>query len=209
VRRLLTLSAALSLLACVATVALWVRSARLADALFRTSVKRPPAQGYDDYALWSSAGLLVWQREDVTPSPDDLRVMGEAIVGMEEEGWHYVGPQPAFPFYQDEDRWLAINVGWSSYHPPRTGFFTEPPAPADNVWRTSSSVWFPHWMLAAATAVLPAFVIGRALIAVRRRKARSRAGACANCGYDLRATVGRCPECGTTAPSEPGTRPVG
>jgi hypothetical protein len=49
----------------------------------------------------------------------------------------------------------------------------------------------PDWVLAGAFAVLPAVWVFR-----RPRSHRNRC--CGNCGYDLRATPDRCPECGTT-----------
>jgi hypothetical protein len=51
------------------------------------------------------------------------------------------------------------------------------------------------WPLAVLTAVLPAL---RAWRAVKRRRATG-PGKCRRCGYDLRATPDRCPECGTAA----------
>lgn len=54
-------------------------------------------------------------------------------------------------------------------------------------------VIIPYWCIAAGLALLPAFAIRRRL---RQRKRRI-ANRCANCGYDLRASPARCPECGS------------
>jgi len=58
-------------------------------------------------------------------------------------------------------------------------------------------VLVPYWLLLAVGA-LPLPVFGVTFVARRRRR---RAGLCAQCGYDLRASPGRCPECGAKAPS--------
>jgi len=51
----------------------------------------------------------------------------------------------------------------------------------------------PYWMLAILAAVIPIL----RLPAIIKRRIRRRKGRCIVCGYDLRATPDRCPECGT------------
>jgi hypothetical protein len=58
---------------------------------------------------------------------------------------------------------------------------------------TFRACYIPHWATMAVSAVVAAG--GVMLIRVDRRR-RGR-GLCAKCGYDLRATPERCPECGT------------
>jgi hypothetical protein len=54
----------------------------------------------------------------------------------------------------------------------------------------------PYWSVVLLAGIVPA---GRGLLIWRRRRRRPRAGYCPNCGYDLRASPGRCPECGKAA----------
>ena len=61
------------------------------------------------------------------------------------------------------------------------------------VWVDQWEVRCPYWFVCLLAAALPT------AWGVRRRRASYRAaiGKCATCGYDLRATPERCPECGT------------
>jgi len=58
----------------------------------------------------------------------------------------------------------------------------------------------PVWFLAALTGVGP--LVALSSVARRWRRGRKRPGLCTACGYDLRATPDRCPECGAVPPGK-------
>jgi len=57
----------------------------------------------------------------------------------------------------------------------------------------------PYWLLAILLAI-PPILWSAQFFRLRRRRNRIRNGLCPQCGYDLRATPDRCPECGTISP---------
>ena len=60
-------------------------------------------------------------------------------------------------------------------------------------------VAIPYWLICCFSGALPATQVGRR---IHRKFKPPPAGLCCHCGYDLRATPERCPECGTAASSE-------
>jgi hypothetical protein len=69
-------------------------------------------------------------------------------------------------------------------------------------------VAMPIWTPALVTAILPSLWLAVAVTRRLRRGFRRRAGLSAQCGYDLRATPDRCPECGAV-PTARLARPPG
>ena len=63
-------------------------------------------------------------------------------------------------------------------------------------WRNSYTLLIlPFWVIMILFSIAPVYVI----TPVYRRRRRKNLGLCLKCGYDIRASEERCPECGTTS----------
>ena len=69
---------------------------------------------------------------------------------------------------------------------------------------TRSGIWeLPLWLIAAASLLNPCIFVSRILRSQRNPEQLK----CPDCGYDLRATPNRCPECGAASKAaDPGSR---
>jgi hypothetical protein len=171
-RRLLNLLTALSLLLCVAAVALWVRGHWVGDGIVVSS-------GRYHHSLDSSLGFLdyecCWER----PRPVRKTLPMTPGRGFRRTRW-----EPA---------------EWETRLPPEAGrFLGFAWGSGEKVYQSRDPfVWVrvPYWSVVAALAAVPAWRFS----ARARRAARIRNSVCPGCGYDLRATPGQCPECGAGA----------
>jgi hypothetical protein len=195
-RRLLNLLTALSLLLCVALCVLWVRSYFVTDRLFHSwFATRGPWTDWVQDEVQVGRGGVGFGRIVQAETSDDYRPRMEALLLR-------AGGRPLFhegraPAYPD------LKVTGTR---PRAGFgydtFENMPDPARHNW--GAQVVVPLWAVVPWLAALPAW---RGLRRWRRGR-RYGAGMCQRCGYDLRASPGRCPECGA-APSRTEPRAAG
>lgn len=172
VRILLNLATVASLLIFVATAVLWMRSARRLDAVaYYAKDHLPTCTG-----VYSHQGFVrvIRTRGRTIDDPDD--------VGL--RCWSFEPDMPvSFEAPPPLGRLGPVEVSRGLLH--RSPYHYD-----------ATVVLFPHWVPLALSAPLPLLGTCRVLRSRRRR----RAGHCSACGYDLRATPGRCPECGAVTP---------
>jgi len=183
-RHLFTFVSAVSLLLCVAVCVLWVRSVRNQGwVCFKTY---GPANCYA-FTLGNYPGRLAfaiaWQRADAPP--------------VKAGNW-------TLPPLSARERWTS----WSGVVPAGYDGYTDAARQpgrhhwAGVVWWTGRSLsggnadlLLPHRYVVTVLALLTAAC---AWPAVKRRR-RAKRHLCLRCGYDLRASPERCPECGTVS----------
>ena len=167
-RALVTLAAALSAAVCVAASALWARSYWRQDTV--AVMVGPPVQ----WQFTSLRGRLHANRMVFPPG----RVDGDPRYVRTVQAARKL-PLPRLRGEDLRDRRLGPFAVQSGEVPSHRFVL----------------VAFPHWALVALSAILPAY-----WLVLRRRWRRQRLreqGRCERCGYDVRATPERCPECGT------------
>jgi hypothetical protein len=155
-RRILHFFISLSLLVCVATAALWIRSSRAADLLVHM-------RSNSSQVFFSSAGDLGF--ELILESPNLER----------DARWS----------------WERLGAGRPRLFAPAMGFSTRVEKVAGTTYQHYVG-WLGDWLICLVTGILPV------IHGIRWRRTKRRPdGVCQTCGYDLRATPERCPECGT------------
>ena len=168
-RRLFTALSVLSLLLCVATLVLWVRSYWRVDVVTRLDGNRwigiQSAAGHFDVSVGQNSESISDSPRLLYYSPDPNRTV------------------PMQVFAEFIRNTAGIKTAWFLGF----GYLF-----AETSRGSLRGFGVPDWFLALLFAILPALRL-RAAIRSRRRR---RAGHCPRCGYDLRATPERCPECG-------------
>jgi hypothetical protein len=175
-RRLKQLAIAVSLLLFVASSVIWLRSYWRSDAVVYN--------GHDGHRAVQWAAGIVIAGSDNVGSP-------RRSLGL--DSWSYDGTDVRIGsgfwgrrgFAHD----LTVTPATSLSAASLASFPTAPPGTI-----LSRRVSMPVWPMVALSLVLPA----RAGLIVLRRRQRRRTMRCIACGYDVRASHERCPECGTT-----------
>lgn len=201
---LLNVLAVLSLLLSAATVVLWPRTIRRQEKL--TFV----AQSGIGNSFATTPHAIEFVRQD------NLRQF-RAAAGPVRGGWSYSsypwGMQETFLLYKhvsptgSSTTFSLATITHSPAHPKHhfIGFgwniaqltHPSPPNGAMSTYQTRSFV-VPLWFLTSVFLLLPAWRL-RYFLQQRRR---FRVGCCESCGYDLRATPEKCPECGRLVKSQ-------
>ena len=161
-RLLLNLAALVSVLLCIASIAIWVRSHGQWDMLAYEG-------GNVQATLTSLDGRVQFFRRSGFPRAEPE---WDFHSRPNPSGW-MIDSMPGRRWYQ----WLGFD-------------FRSTPSgvvPRDLI------VMLPYWFLTLVTAAGPVGWM------VRRVRHRPMPGRCSRCGYDLRATPDRCPECGARA----------
>jgi hypothetical protein len=179
--------AAISALLCIATATSWVRSYWVHQALVEIRYLPPDM----------SVATADFQPRANQRFTDISFIQGELLVARSVRPVSYSHPDEGWERLPTNGVVPKLDLGPSFLN--RRGFALSMEKPADYPGASSVRLLVPLWMITLLAAIPP--FLWLATLRSDRRKRRLE-GCCLNCGYDLRATPGRCPECGTIPPKK-------
>jgi hypothetical protein len=183
-RRLFTILSALSLVVCIATAGIWGRSCWVNDIPHN----EVGWTTHPETSVWRWGVALEWDRGSLA-----LRV-DHAGSGAD-DGTRTAKRRALLTQYVWKNITRGLHGVWPQSWWNRRGFFWYHDSHAPDTWILGAPCWF----VMLLTAVMPALWV-HWFSPWGRRRFRQQHGLCRICGYDLRASPERCPECGTPAP---------
>jgi hypothetical protein len=187
-RRLLAFTSVLPLLLCAGVCLLWVRSVWVND-WFRYNVLDGERGRWTGFTLVSSHGTIYFSYSPFWfADPASAR---RYALAAEQVGYSHERMAPKDNDLSAFDGSFLGRRGFALILPPESHDTGSDGAYAHRFWRALVPSWFLVLLL-----LMPAVL---AIRRVGRTRARRVRGLCAACGYDLRETPERCPECGTIA----------
>jgi hypothetical protein len=185
-RLLFNLVTLFSGLACITCAIACIRSRYASDTIGYAGWRNQSSHICHGFGICSSRQdlrLYYFVSEHLFVDPSNVSA-NEALAHFQARFWNSRQPDP-YPIRQFWKRFTYVHRPWTN------GLVVASKSMEIRI------VTMPDWPVASIAAILPG--IWSFLFARRRGELRRRArrGLCAKCGYDLRASIKRCPECGT------------
>jgi hypothetical protein len=187
-RRLATLAAVASLVLCVAALGLWLLTS---VGWGRWTAVQGPTTSY--IASLSRGNLSI---QIASISPDSQRPATWRWRWISGTVWDSIGS------LRDASSWSRVGlIRTLEFIPYSDGELDRDPMISMSAQALCRSFVLPLWLVALVASLLPArWGMDRARQHVREQ--RRHQGRCSDCGYDLRSTPDRCPECGGVPAAE-------
>lgn len=183
-----------SLLSCLKLVDSWRWSYRGPDGYCRVwAVQRGDHVEGHSFDIKSDIGGIGIGWSTSLSQPGQRVKPGPAHLGGSDPQWGTLRTQGGYPSWgriMSPDSLLS-RVGFQT-----SGAWGRTP---DGTAISQRGFTVPYWFVTLLAAALPAVSLALAAKTIARARRRRLSGSCVNCGYDLRASSGLCPECGSAA----------
>jgi hypothetical protein len=182
-RFILNAATVISLLLCAGVVGLWVRSYWTTDFLIRSHASQ---QQRGDIAEEVSNRLVLASGRGTLMGEMHVITFPSILKSQKAPKWEWRHDANG-PVYFEGTAWDHVGLLWHHELDVNAKM---------GVHEENRTIGTPHWLAALLLSLGPLLRLKRRL----RYRYLVLSGRCLQCGYDLRATPDRCPECGTIPP---------